>query len=224
MINTTTTYPIVLNSIVTGASSLYDASINLDPSTMVEAPSVNWIIAAVASLAVASTTYSVMSTPSEEVAVQDDQKEARERFSPVLEEMVQKDARERFSPVLEEIVQKDAKASYDKVVAQINGNNKPKPTAYQLVISAASDFLHNVFVLVDRFEILVHKIGMDMINSLTNFVQTIFKSKAPSVAVESVANDVVVADEVADHGCAHAECVDCQSHDNEVSQTLVIKN
>jgi DNA primase len=206
MINTTTTYPIVLNSIVTGASSLYDASINLDPSTMVEAPSVNWIIAAVASLAVASTTYSVMSTPSEEVVVQDDQKEARERFVPVLEEMVQK----------------DAKASYDKVVAQIKSINKP--TAYQLVISAASDFVQNVINFVNHFEILVHKIGMDMINSLTNFVQAIFKPKAPSVAVESVANDAVVAEEVADHGCAHADCVDCQSHDNEVSQTLVIKN
>jgi hypothetical protein len=223
MINTTTTYPIVLNSIVTGASSLYDASINLDPSTMVEAPSVNWIIAAVASLAVASTTYSVMSTPSEEVVVQDDQKEARERFVPVLEEMVQKkEARERFVPVLEEMVQKDAKASYDKVVAQIKSINKP--TAYQLVISAASDFVQNVINFVNHFEILVHKIGMDMINSLTNFVQAIFKPKAPSVAVESVANDAVVAEEVADHGCAHADCVDCQSHDNEVSQTLVIKN
>ena len=206
MINTTTTYPIVLNSIVTGASSLYDASINLDPSALVEAPSMNWIIAAIASLAVASTTYSVMSTPSEEVAVQDDQKEARERFVPVLEEMVQK----------------DAKASYDKVVAQIKSNNKP--TAYQLVIGAASDFVQNVINFVNHFEILVHKIGMDMINSLTNFVQAIFKPKAPSVAVESVANDAVVADEVADHGCGHAECADCQSHDNEVSQTLVIKN
>tara|TARA_B100000886_G_C20337116_1_gene455017 strand:+ start:266 stop:886 length:621 start_codon:yes stop_codon:yes gene_type:complete len=206
MINTTTTYPIVLNSIVTGASSLYDASINLDPSALVEAPSMNWIIAAIASLAVASTTYSVMSTPSEEVAVQDDQKEARERFVPVLEEMVQK----------------DAKASYDKVVAQIKSNNKP--TAYQLVIGAASDFVQNVINFVNHFEILVHKIGMDMINSLTNFVQAIFKPKAPSVAVESVANDAVVADEVADHGCAYADCVDCQSHDNEVSQTLVIKN
>ena len=206
MINTTTTYPIALNSIVTGASSLYDASINLDPSALVEAPSMHWIIAAVASLAVASTTYSVMSTPSEEVAVQDDQKEARARFA----------------PVLEEINQRDAKASYDKVIAQIKDNNKP--TAYQLVISAASGFVQNLINIVNRFEILVHKIGMDMINSMTNFVQAIFKTKAPSVAVESVANDAVVADEVADHGCTHADCVDCQSHDDEVSQTLVIKN
>mgnify|MGYP001297604730 FL=1 len=206
MINTTTTYPIVLNSIVTGASSLYDASINLDPSALVEAPSMNWIIAAVASLAVASTTYSVMSTPSEEVAVQDDQKEARERFS----------------PVLEEINQKDAKASYDKVVAQIKVNNKP--TAYQLVTSAASDFVQNVINFVNHFGHTVAKTFKDMIASLTNSVQAIFKPKAPSVAVESVANNAVVADEVADHGCAHADCVDCQSHDNEVSQTLVIKN
>ena len=82
--------------------------------------------------------------------------------------------------------------------------------------------MQNLINIVNRFEILVHKIGMDMINSMTNFVQAI-QDKAPSVAVESVANDAVVADEVADHGCTHADCVDCQSHDDEVSQTLVIK-
>ena len=89
---------------------------------------------------------------------------------------------------------------------------------------AASDFVQNVINFVNHLGHTVAKTCKDMIASLTNSVQAIFKPKAPSVAVESVANNAVVADEVADHGCAHADCVDCQSHDNEVSQTLVIKN